>query len=184
MDQSTLPPRGAVFPCLFRLKIKILAARRRRAIGERFIKFMAEANRQTGRKVGIMVVFQGKSRRKPTGGRRLHHHKKRKFLIGRVPADTRIGEERLRKIRARGAARKLRLFMADTANLVENAGEGGKPAKILAVRENPASRDFTRRNVITKGAIIDTEAGPARVTSRPGQDGVVNAVKIQEEKED
>jgi small subunit ribosomal protein S8e len=129
-----------------------------------------------------MVVFQGKSRRKSTGGRRLHHHKKRKFLLGRESADTRIGERRLRKIRARGASRKLRLLMADTANLVENPGEKGKTVKILAVKENPASRDFTRRNVITKGAVIDTEAGPARVTSRPGQDGVVNAVKIQEDR--
>jgi small subunit ribosomal protein S8e len=128
-----------------------------------------------------MVVFQGKSRRKPTGGRRLPHHKKRKFLLGRVSADTRIGERRLRKIRARGASRKLRLLMTDTANLVENPGEKGKPVRILTVKENPASRDFTRRNVITKGAIIDTEAGPARVTSRPGQDGVVNAVKIRED---
>jgi len=128
-----------------------------------------------------MVVFQGKSRRKPTGGRRLHHHKKRKFLLGRESADTRIGERRLRKIRARGASRKLRLLMTDTANLVENPGEKGKPVRILTVKENPASRDFTRRNVITKGAIIDTEAGPARVTSRPGQDGLVNAVKIRED---
>ena len=87
----------------------------------------------------------------------------------------------MRKIRARGASRKLRLLMTDTANLVENPGEKGKPVRILTVKENPASRDFTRRNVITKGAIIDTEAGPARVTSRPGQDGVVNAVKIRED---
>jgi small subunit ribosomal protein S8e len=128
-----------------------------------------------------MVVFQGKSRRKSTGGRRLPHSKKRKSLLGRVSADTRIGERRLRKIRARGKGRKLRLLMAETANLVENPGEKGRPVKVVAVRENPASRDFTRRNVITKGAIIDTEAGPARVTSRPGQDGVVNAVTIRED---
>ncbi|RLF79472.1 30S ribosomal protein S8e, partial [Thermococci archaeon] len=44
----------------------------------------------------------------------------------------------------------------------------------------PANRQYVRRNIITKGAIIQTEIGKAIVTSRPGQDGVVNAVLIKE----
>jgi small subunit ribosomal protein S8e len=31
---------------------------------------------------------------------------------------------------------------------------------------------------VTKGAIIQTEIGKARVTSRPGQSGAINAVLI------
>ena len=31
---------------------------------------------------------------------------------------------------------------------------------------------------MTKGTIVQTEAGSARITSRPGQDGVVNAILI------
>ncbi len=126
------------------------------------------------------MIFQGKSRRKSTGGRLKPHHKKRKFLLGRVSAETRIGEKRLRRIRTKGGGAKLRLLATEMANLVESPGEKGRLVKILGVRENPASRDFTRRNVLTKGAIIETEAGLAKVTSRPGQDGVVNAVKIEE----
>jgi len=34
--------------------------------------------------------------------------------------------------------------------------------------------------LLTKGALIETEIGLARVTSRPGQDGVVNAVRVEE----
>jgi small subunit ribosomal protein S8e len=34
-------------------------------------------------------------------------------------------------------------------------------------------------NVITKGAIIETEDGLAKVTSKPSKDGVVNAVLIK-----
>ncbi|MEM7825868.1 MAG: hypothetical protein QW412_03355 [Candidatus Aenigmatarchaeota archaeon] len=34
--------------------------------------------------------------------------------------------------------------------------------------------------MVTKGCIIKTEIGNARVTSRPSQDGVVNAVIIEE----
>ena len=54
--------------------------------------------------------------------------------------------------------------------------EGAKKAKIISVAENKASRHFLRRNIITKGAVIETELGKAKVTSRPGQHGVINAV--------
>ena len=51
--------------------------------------------------------------------------------------------------------------------------------KILTVTENPANPNYVQRNIITKGAIIQTELGNARITSRMGQDGVVNAVLIE-----
>ena len=51
--------------------------------------------------------------------------------------------------------------------------------KIKSVVENPADMHFVRRNIITKGAIIETEKGKAKVTSRPSQDGIVNAVLIE-----
>ncbi|MBP2146305.1 ribosomal protein S8E [Methanofollis sp. W23] len=47
------------------------------------------------------------------------------------------------------------------------------------MEENPADINYVRRNLLTKGAIIKTEIGRARVRSRPGQDGVVNAVLIE-----
>ena len=43
------------------------------------------------------------------------------------------------------------------------------------VIDNPANKDFARRKIITKGAIIQTSDGQALVTSRPGQDGVIQA---------
>ena len=36
------------------------------------------------------------------------------------------------------------------------------------------------RGIITKGALIETELGKAIVTSRPGQDGVVNALLVED----
>ena len=53
-------------------------------------------------------------------------------------------------------------------------------AKIERVIGNPANRHFIRRNILTKGTIIKTDKGKAKITSRPGQDGVINAVKISE----
>ena len=46
--------------------------------------------------------------------------------------------------------------------------------------DNPANVNYVRRNIVTKGAVIETSAGRARVTSRPGQDGQINAVLVDE----
>ena len=47
--------------------------------------------------------------------------------------------------------------------------------------KNPTNVDYDRRGVITKGTIIETPLGTARVTSRPGQDGIVNAILVPKE---
>ena len=54
----------------------------------------------------------------------------------------------------------------------------GKTQKteITRVVRNGANVDYNRRGVITKGAEIETTIGVAKVTSRPGTDGVINAV--------
>ncbi|WP_456366033.1 30S ribosomal protein S8e [Thermococcus sp.] len=128
-----------------------------------------------------MAIWQGRSLKKPSGGRIVLTRKKRKRELGREPANTRVAEENEKRkiIRAYGGNRKVRLVEALYANVFEN-GKGRK-VKVLNVLENPANRQYARRNIITKGAIIETEAGKAIVTSRPGQDGVLNAVLIKEE---
>jgi small subunit ribosomal protein S8e len=47
------------------------------------------------------------------------------------------------------------------------------------VTKNPANKDYERRGVISKGALVEIEAGTARVISRPGQDGSINAILIK-----
>ena len=128
-----------------------------------------------------MAIWQGRSLKKPSGGRIVLARKKRKRELGREPANTRVTEERERRkiIRTYGGNRKVRLVEALYANVFDNGK--GKKVKILNVIENPANRQYARRNIITKGAIIQTEIGKAIVTSRPGQDGVVNAVLLKEE---
>ena len=49
---------------------------------------------------------------------------------------------------------------------------------LLGVKENPSNRHFVRRNIVTKGCIVDTELGEAIVTSRPGQVGTLNGKLI------
>ncbi|MCJ7771473.1 30S ribosomal protein S8e, partial [Candidatus Bathyarchaeota archaeon] len=51
--------------------------------------------------------------------------------------------------------------------------------EILRVVRSPVSADYNRRRIVTKGAVIATKLGEAVVTSRPGQDGIVNALLIK-----
>ncbi|RRJ29771.1 30S ribosomal protein S8e [Halocatena pleomorpha] len=121
---------------------------------------------------------QGRSPKKRTGGRRRTVRKKRLHQLGRSPTETRVGDQTLKTIDARGGETKVRAISADTATVATDDGTVG--ATIETVVENNANPNYVRRNIITKGAIIETDAGQARVTSRPGQTGQVNAVLVDE----
>ncbi|MDR2698770.1 MAG: 30S ribosomal protein S8e [Candidatus Methanoplasma sp.] len=127
-----------------------------------------------------MALWQGKSRRKPTGGRRVFSRGKRKFEISREKQFTKIGKQSLKHYVGRGGANmKTCLLLADYANVVDKKTNTIQKAKILNVTVNPADPNYVQRNIINKGARIKTELGDAIVTSRPGQDGAINAVLVQ-----
>ncbi|MDZ7701462.1 MAG: 30S ribosomal protein S8e [Halobacteriales archaeon] len=124
------------------------------------------------------MKFQGRSDSKPSGGRRRTARKKRKHELGRGPAETEVGERRVRTIDARGNAEKQRALAVAVAHVT--AGGETVEATIEDVVENPANPNYVRRNIVTKGAVIETSEGRARVTSRPGQSGQVNAVLLED----
>lgn len=131
-----------------------------------------------------MGVYQGKDLRKITGGRRRPHRKNRKYEMGRFPTLTVVSEKDKRvKIRARGGNIKLRVKRAKYANVMDPETNTAQKVPIIRVVETQANREYARRNIIIKGAIIETELGLAKVTSRPGQDGVVNAILIEKKSE-
>jgi small subunit ribosomal protein S8e len=78
--------------------------------------------------------------------------------------------------RIRGNNVQNALKTAEFANVVDPASKKVMRARILQVTKNSANKDYERRGVITKGALLETESGTARVVSRPGQDGTVNAI--------
>ncbi|RUM47500.1 MAG: 30S ribosomal protein S8e [Hyperthermus sp.] len=130
-----------------------------------------------------MGVYQGNDLKKPSGGRKWRHQKvKRKYWMGRYPTHTRLSSDReVRElVRVRGGNVKVRLKRAVYANVVDPDSNRARRVRILRVIETPDNPNYARMNIITKGTIIETEAGVARVTSRPGQDGVVNAVLIKQ----
>lgn len=125
-----------------------------------------------------MALWQGKSARKITGGKLRQNRKKRKYEMGREQTETHIGKRSAKRIRLAGGGEKVRLLVVENASVINSKTKKCKVCKILSVVENSANPHFVRRNIITKGAIINTEIGKARVTSRPGQDGNVSAILI------
>ena len=120
-------------------------------------------------------------KRKRTGGKKRPWRKKRKYELGSFPTETKLGPEEVRKVeRRRGGNLKVRLVTATRANVSDPETGQTKTVEILRVIKNPANVDYDRRGIITKGTIIETPLGRAVVTSRPGQDGVVNAVLLRE----
>ena len=126
-----------------------------------------------------MARWQGRSKRKPSGGRLRPIRKKRKCEIGREDQFTIVGPHKRKIIRVRGGNTKVQIFSAAKINVRDPKTGKVQQADIQNVVENPADPNYVQRNIITKGAIIKTSLGKARVTSRPGQHGVMNAVLIE-----
>lgn len=126
-----------------------------------------------------MAQWQGESNRKPTGGRRVANHGKRKFEIGREKQFTKIGKQTLKQYRGAGGNVKVGMLSGQYANVVDKKTNTVKKVKILTVKSNPSDPNYVQRNIMNKGATITTEIGDAIITSRPGQDGAVNAVLLE-----
>jgi len=125
------------------------------------------------------MQWQGESVRKVTGGRRRPAQMKRRAEIGLAPSDTHVGENRARVMRTYGGNEKIRALRANVANVTNPKNGETKKVKIETVEKNTANPNFVRRNLLTMGAVIKTELGSARITSRPGQDGIINAVLLE-----
>lgn len=123
-----------------------------------------------------MVIVQNRSLRKNSGGRNTSTNTKRKHMVGSIPSMTHIGESRIRTRRTKGGSEKSGFLSANKVNLYDPKTKTHSVVKIKNVKENSSNRNFVRRNIITKGTIIDTEKGLAVIKSRPGQEKMINAV--------
>jgi small subunit ribosomal protein S8e len=104
---------------------------------------------------------------------------KRRADIGGAPAETHLGETRTRIVRTYGGDRVVIALRANFANVTNPKNGETKKVKIETVEKNTANPNYVRRNLLNKGAVIKTELGHARITSRPGQDGVINALLLE-----
>lgn len=124
------------------------------------------------------LVQRGQVGRKPTGGTYKQRRGKKLYEAARRPTLTRVAAVRKYTDRTKGGHEKVRLMFSDVANLFDPKTKKYAKAAIKLVSGNPANRHYVRRNIITKGSIIETDKGKARVTNRPGQEGQVNAVLV------
>ena len=125
-----------------------------------------------------MGRFQGRTSTKFTGGKYKNFRSKRRSEIGREPTLTRINTPQRKVLRVRGGNVKVAILNDSVANVYDPKGKKTVKTKIVTVKENPANPHFVQRNIMNKGTLIETEVGMARITSRPGQDGVINAVLV------
>lgn len=126
-----------------------------------------------------MSVWHGDlHKRKPSGGKKRQFRMKRRFERGAFPTETLLGEIKKKSSRRRGGNIKIRLQSVSHANISDLSTGKTEKVEITRVMKNPVNVDYDRRGVITRGTIIETSLGVARVTSRPGQDGTVNAILV------
>jgi len=126
-----------------------------------------------------MVVIQRAIKpHTPTGGRKKELRSKRLYERANAPTLPMVGEKEVESIRQKGGSRKTHILTIDTANVFDPKAKTYSKAAIKVVTESESNRHYVRRNILTKGTIIDTEKGKAKITNRPGQEGQVNAILI------
>jgi small subunit ribosomal protein S8e len=126
-----------------------------------------------------MAFWHGEKGKTPTGAEIHLGRKKRKRELGSLPLMTKLEKEKRILKRTKGGGLKVKAHSVEFANVLDAKTHKTKKVKILNVIENRANPHFVRRNVVTKGCVVKTELGNAKVTSRPSQHGIVNAILIE-----
>jgi len=126
-----------------------------------------------------MVIWHAERKRKVGGSKYKKFRDKRKRELGRNPIYTKISEKRkIVKVKTHGSNEKIKVLRTNIANVFDLKTKKYQKVKINKVIENKSNRHFARRGIITKGAVIETEIGKAKVTNKPGQEGTINAILI------
>ena len=115
--------------------------------------------------------------RKITGGKYIKNRKKKLFERQGQKKNVKLGDDKRKHKRIRGGSLKTFLLKAKTVN-IQIKGKS-KKAEIKNVLETPSNRFLARQNIITKGTIVETDAGKVRITSRPTQTGILNGVLVK-----
>ena len=126
-----------------------------------------------------MAQWHGISRRKPSGGRKVQARGKRSTEISTEKQLALIGESKTKIYRRTGGNTLVRVLAADKVSI--NDPKTGKTSlgTIENVVENESDPNYVRRNVLVKGAIIETDKGRVKITSRPGKEGGINGILVE-----
>ena len=106
-----------------------------------------------------MAQWHGISRRKSTGGRRRLVRGKRRTEISSEQQFALVGESRRKLYRKTGGMQRVRVLSEQTINVSNPAKGTTQTITMSTVIENPSNPNYVRRNILTKGAVVDTELG-------------------------
>lgn len=126
-----------------------------------------------------MAIERSRSTRKASGGRYKPYRKSRQHAAVSQPTLTKLGEYKAKAHRVSGAARKIKVLSVNKINVADPASKTVKIATIKTVKQNDANINFIIRNIMNKGAVVETDLGMVRITSRPGQNGSVSGVLVK-----
>lgn len=125
-----------------------------------------------------MAKTHSRPNRKNTGGKYVNNRKKKLYDLVSEPTLTGLAETTKQFVRTTSGKIKIRVLKSDKINVYDKKSKKYKVVKIKTIVENPANRHFVRRNIMTKGTIVETDIGKAKITSRPSQDGLINGILI------
>jgi small subunit ribosomal protein S8e len=121
-------------------------------------------------------------KRKRSGGKKRAYRSKKLYEASGYPAETTLGAPRRKCKRTIGGNIRVKALSDKFASVTDPKSGKTDKTEITRVVKNGANVDYNRRGVITKGAEIETAMGPAKVTSRPGAEGIINAVLMAKAK--
>ncbi|KAI0344739.1 40S ribosomal protein S8 [Trametopsis cervina] len=108
------------------------------------------------------ITRSSRHKRSASGAQRPHYRKKRKFELGRQPANTKLGPKRVHTVRVRGGNLKYRALRLETGNFAWASENTTRKTRILGVVYNSSNNELVRTNTLVKGAIIQVDATPFR----------------------
>ena len=123
-----------------------------------------------------MAILQRRPKRKVSGSRYIKARGKKLREMGNEPTLPTIAKAKVKLVRVQGGNQKIRRMAATKINVIDPKTRKAVIATMKNVINNPANRHYTRMNALTKGAVVETDKGKVRITSRPAQDGCVNGV--------
>uniref|UniRef100_A0A0D9W3Q2 40S ribosomal protein S8 n=1 Tax=Leersia perrieri TaxID=77586 RepID=A0A0D9W3Q2_9ORYZ len=100
-------------------------------------------------------------KRRATGGKQKAWRKKRKYELGRQPANTKLSSNKtVRRVRVRGGNVKWRALRLDTGNYSWGSEATTRKTRILDVVYNASNNELVRTQTLVKSAIVQVDAAP------------------------
>ncbi|KAJ7361828.1 40S ribosomal protein [Desmophyllum pertusum] len=101
-------------------------------------------------------------KRRSTGGKKKALRKKRKYELGRPPANTKMGSKRIHPVRTRGGNQKFRALRLETGNYSWGSESVTRKTRVIDVVYNASNNELVRTKTLVKNCIVQVDSTPFR----------------------